>query len=134
MAKKHRASVVDSDSNSTGGKRSFTPSQEDKLNRSFTPLPEAKSDSDVTHHSTVPDIQSLLTSEVKTMLLDIENINFSIFEFSDLTSGQPLFVMSHTLFIESGLLSRLSIPNDKFLSFMHAIESGYDSQLACTLN
>ncbi|KAJ3273736.1 cAMP-specific 3',5'-cyclic phosphodiesterase 4D [Terramyces sp. JEL0728] len=78
----------------------------------------------------LPDISSLLTLEVLEYLERIPEYSFPIFEFADATNQNPLFVMSHKLVIQSGLLSKLQFSPVKFMNFMADVEKGYDPNLS----
>lgn len=81
-----------------------------------------------------PDIGSLLTTEVLDYLDRIPEYSFPIFEFADATNQNPLFVMSHKLVIQSGLLSKLQFSPLKFMNFMADVEKGYDPNLTCNVS
>ena len=76
-------------------------------------------------------IEGLRTEEVCSMLQKIPNYNFPIFDFQSISSGNPLTILSHHLIVESGLLSRLGLPVEKFLNYVVCVETAYDPSLPC---
>lgn len=80
------------------------------------------------------DIGFYLDEPTKTLLTRINEYDFPIFELADATNDRPLFVMSHQLVVESGLLDRLKFSKAKFHKFMWSIEAGYSSDLSCKLS
>ena len=96
-------------------------------NPSFTvPIDEAQTPNVVNF----PTIQTLKTAQVNQFLKKTLEYNFPIFGFNEITTW-PLVVLGNHLIVESGLLKRLKLPLDKFMTFLFTIESSYDSKLTC---
>ncbi|OAJ42348.1 3'5'-cyclic nucleotide phosphodiesterase [Batrachochytrium dendrobatidis JEL423] len=76
------------------------------------------------------DVQKLMNDEIRFILYQVDDFNFPIFDLADASMNRPLFFLSHHLIVESGLLARLQLPEDKFLRFITAVEAGYDHNLA----
>ena len=79
-------------------------------------------------------IETLRTEEICFMLEKIPDYNFPIFDFQIIAHGRPLTIMSHQLVVQSGILSRLGLPLEKFLNFIATIEMSYESTLPCNIN
>ena len=79
----------------------------------------------------VPDISTFLNEPTREILEKIQNYNFPIFEFAKLCNNRPLFVMSHQLIVESGLLDKVKVPAQKFMNYMFSVENGYRPSLTC---
>lgn len=77
------------------------------------------------------NIEDYYTEQTVPLLVRINEYNFPIFDFADATKNKPLLVLSHHLVVQTGLLSRLQLPVDKFLNFMGEIEKGYNPELTC---
>jgi hypothetical protein len=67
----------------------------------------------------------------RDILEKVNTFNFPVFQLDVATHRRPLSTLSTYLVVESGLLGNLSLPADKFASFIVAIEKGYDSTLSC---
>lgn len=78
-------------------------------------------------------ISNFLSEPVKAFLKNLNDFNFPIFEFNKAAMGRPLTILAHSLIVESGLSERLHLPLEKLMSFLEAVESSYDSSLACKL-
>ncbi|KAJ3143784.1 High affinity cAMP-specific 3',5'-cyclic phosphodiesterase 7A, partial [Irineochytrium annulatum] len=75
-------------------------------------------------------ISGLYTARTVTYLNRLDEFNFPIFEFAKECGAHPLLIMSHRLCVGSGLVGRLGLNADKFVSCMATIELGYHSDLA----
>jgi hypothetical protein len=63
--------------------------------------------------------------ELNEILTQIDEWAVDSFRINDLTSNQPLVYTSFVLFHKYNLFERLSISQDKFLSFVTALQSAY---------
>ncbi|RKO89746.1 hypothetical protein BDK51DRAFT_40751 [Blyttiomyces helicus] len=72
-------------------------------------------------------------SDLAVLLSRSNDFNWSIFEFVEVTKGRPLSVLAHHLFRRADLFNQFQIPLDKFRNFVVAIETGYHSDLPCTV-
>jgi hypothetical protein len=77
------------------------------------------------------DIVELRNEPVVSLLSQVYDLNFPIFDFLEQTKGYPLTVLGHHLTIETGLLARLNLNPTKFLNFLRKVEASYDSTLSC---
>ncbi|KAJ3410427.1 hypothetical protein HDV05_003813 [Chytridiales sp. JEL 0842] len=88
--------------------------------------------------SNVTPTRFLSTSELSTMLdtktvhllSRINEFNFPIFDFASATSGRPLVMMAYHLCVSSGLVGKLGLSVEKFITGMATIEGGYHSDLS----
>lgn len=80
------------------------------------------------------DLEKLFTMETRNMLAKVNTYNFPIFDFAESTKNQPLLVLAKHLVVDGGLLERLQLPTDKFITFIHNIEIGYKPELRCKFN
>jgi hypothetical protein len=71
------------------------------------------------------------TPEAKNLLMTIDDFNWKIFDFVSATKDHALLALSHHLCVQSGLVERLGMPNEKFIAFMTQIEAGYRNDLTC---
>lgn len=71
-------------------------------------------------------------SQIATLLGQIHDYSFPIFDFAEATKNNPLLVASQHFFVNSNLLQAFSIPPEKLRNFLVTIESGYHKDLPCT--
>ncbi|KAI9015115.1 hypothetical protein BC832DRAFT_528155 [Gaertneriomyces semiglobifer] len=76
------------------------------------------------------DIGQFFGEATLPLLVRINEYNFPIFDFAEATQNQPLLVLSYHLVVQSGLLSRMQLPVDKFVNFMWNVEGGYRKELS----
>jgi hypothetical protein len=80
-------------------------------------------------------IKSSLTynsDQLKQLLLQIDDWNWKIFEFSEACpGGKPLYLLSWHMFDVNHLFEEFRIPLDKFNNFIWKIQDGY-RDLQCT--
>ncbi|TPX31723.1 hypothetical protein SmJEL517_g04992 [Synchytrium microbalum] len=67
------------------------------------------------------------SSPTYTLLEDIGNPNFDMFEFDKATNNQPLFYLGWHIFQKHGFGSKLNIPDDVIKNWLLRIEMGYKS-------
>ena len=78
-------------------------------------------------------VEDTPSNAVQQVLNLVEDYNFPIFELVSLSNNHSLFYLSRHLVVDSGLLSKLELPVDKFLRCMKHIEAGYRSELPCNV-
>lgn len=74
-----------------------------------------------------------ILDSVNRLLPRYVEFNWPIFEFTAATNNHSLKILSHQLFADANLFDGFSIPEDKFVNFLFAIEKGYKKNLPCIL-
>jgi hypothetical protein len=70
-------------------------------------------------------------SPVAFYLSRVNEFNFPIFDFAQVSDDHPLICMSYFLFKRAGLFTTFDIAEDVFLKFITEIEMGYRQDLPC---
>lgn len=61
----------------------------------------------------------------ESLISNIIDWNFPIFEFNEVTNGRPLFFVGQALFSKYQFLEKFHIPREKLDNFLNTIENGY---------
>ncbi|XP_063302708.1 cGMP-inhibited 3',5'-cyclic phosphodiesterase 3A isoform X2 [Pelobates fuscus] len=108
--------------------KDLTPSRKDSVSRPYRPDP-------IVLHPLIPSEEKpilapepLVMENVETLMGQINNWNFPIFDLVEKTGqtcGRILSQMSYRLFEDMGFLETFKIPLREFMNYFHALENGY---------
>ncbi|KAJ3031406.1 High affinity cAMP-specific 3',5'-cyclic phosphodiesterase 7A [Rhizophlyctis rosea] len=74
-------------------------------------------------------VSSMSTGDLANLLGRVNDYNFPVFEFAEVSKGRSLATLTEYLFRKADLFQSLGLPLDKFRCFLGSVERGYRAEL-----